>query len=240
MASKGNFSNPSCIITPIHIVMNFENPCPVLRSGFITVLKCLSGLLAAVGMMAPTSADEATPAGILARLQSSDHPRNMSIPFREIRHFQLKKTDMVFTGIMRLHPGYGISIEYTEPTQRIIILTPLGLKIRQPDENVDRMAPDEANTIAGVFLDLLQLDTERLNEQFTVEIRFWKDPEWTLELMPKTGELRRYFTVIDLEGSDDTLESIYLQNGHSRWKRIEFLRVPQEWNPTEQELKTYF
>ena len=158
----------------------------------------------------------------------------MQVSFREIRHYQLKKTDMVFTGTMRLHPDYGISIEYSSPVSRIFILTPTGLRIRQEEASADRMAPDEAGTIVAVFLDLLQLNSDRLKEQFEMEAHANEPNQWTLELTPKTADLKRFFQVIDLEGGEDQLHAIYMQNGHARWKRIEFSEL--QWSGIQPKL----
>lgn len=183
---------------------------------------------------------ELTPESIIDRLETAAPPQCMEIPFQEVRHYQLKKTDMIFQGTMRMHPDHGISIEYTDPVHRLFILNSGGLRIRQPDTGVDTLAPEEAGVMMSVFTDLLTLNKSRLEEQFSMIARAKGEDAWLLELSPGKSELRRYFMVIELEGAGDQLQSIYLQKGRSRWQRIEFKTRAKSWDPTLDDLKTYF
>lgn len=192
-------------------------------------------LFSSFGIATEPSAED-----LLHRLESALRPTHMQIPFRETRRYQLRKTDMVFEGTMRLLENRGISIEYREPVHRIFILDSTGLRIRDPESGEETVAPDEASSIVSIFLDLLALNHERLQSRFAMKLKTESDDGWTLELTPETGELKRYFLAIDLIGSEDQLQSIFLLHGRSRWKRIEFLSAPEEWIPTPEDLQRFF
>ena len=187
-----------------------------------------------------TAAEALTPEILIERLKCNRPPETMAVEFLETRHYQLKKVDLQFRGTMRLHPDHGISIEYTDPTNRIIILNPSGLRIRQPGETTDKLAPEEATAVVSVFMDLLQLNESRLKEQFSMKTKSSEDEAWVLELSPIQSELKRILQFIDLEGSDAVPTAIVLHRGRNRWQRIEFLEKPQPWEPTPETIALYF
>lgn len=175
---------------------------------------------------------------IIQTLKEANLPASMKVPFREVRHYQLKKTDTLFTGVMRILPGRGISIEYQEPSERIFVLSPTGLIIRT-EGKLDKQAPEEAISMVKVFLDLLTLNEEALSGNFLLSEKI-EETHWMLTLFPKNNELKRFFQVIDLEGVDSVLQSIYIKNGRSRWKKITFTAAPVEWIPTDSAISHYF
>ena len=180
---------------------------------------------------------------IFEMLKTAETPEFMMIPFKEIRQYRLKKTAMIFEGNMRLNKEKGISIEYTSPTPRVFILDQSGLVIRDPEKGVEENAPEQAREVISVFLDLLKLDTQRLYEQFEISVSETQGQEqetWIIELIPKERSLINLMRRIELQGHAKQLDAIFLKNGRDRWRRFEFLAEPQEWDPTETNLKAFF
>ncbi len=200
-------------------------------------------LVAALCLKLPLHAETVEPRSaqeILEALSESQQSDTFQIPFREVRRYQLRKTDMIFHGTLRLLENRAISIEYSDPVHRLFILDDQGLRIREPESGLETVAPEEAGAMVSLFLDLLALDITRLQHQFSMSVLEDKPDGWKVELIPETRELHRFVLAIDLEGEGTELKSIFLQHGRSRWKRIEFDTLPQPWTPDADSLQMYF
>jgi len=205
---------------------------------FVIAGLCIFALIATAAEVTETTPELEQ---IFEDLKTADKPEFTLIPFKEIRHYRLKKTAMIFEGNMRLHEEKGISIEYTSPTPRVFILDQGGLVIRDPEKGVEENAPEQAREIISVFVDLLRLDSKRLQEQFELSVSDSKEQDaWIVELIPKERSLMNLMQRIELHGRSNRLDAIFLKNGRERWRRFEFLSEPQEWEPTDTNLKAYF
>lgn len=215
--------------------------CILQRSTFI--LPKMFVLIAALSLTPLLHAETVEPRSaqeILTNLSESQQSDTFQIPFREVRRYQLRKTDMIFHGTLRLLENRAISIEYNDPVHRLFILDNQGLRIREPESGQETVAPEEAGAMVSLFLDLLALNLTRLENQFSMSVLEDEPEGWKVELIPETRELHRFVLAIDLEGQGTELKSIFLQHGHSRWKRIEFDTLPQPWTPDSDSLQKYF
>ena len=176
---------------------------------------------------------------VFEQLAKGPTDRPMIVEFKEVRHFQLKKHDFHFSGIMRFHPEHGMSIEYLEPRAKIFILSKNGLLIRESDKP-DTAAPEQAIPVVKVFLDLLALDQSALNESFKIKEESKADGSWTLTMFPKLTALKRALQWIEAEGVGSELRSIRVQNGSKRWRIISYEQPPNAWEPEDGEMEKYF
>jgi hypothetical protein len=191
-----------------------------------------------LSLLIATSA-QADPTTILSMLKDDQPDGPTKVKFSEVRHYHLKKREFRFSGVMRLHPDLGMSIEYREPHPKFFILSESGLIIREKGK-ADEKAPEQAVPVVKVFLDLLALDGQSLEAAFKTEQQLEEAGSWTLTMFPKIDELKRAIQWIEIKGVEGRLESIRVQNGSRRWRIFEFKTVPTSWSPTESELKAYF
>ncbi len=143
---------------------------------------------------------------------AADFSKNPEVlaDFSERRFFPFKKAPVELAGEVRVSATRGLSLHYTAPEERTVILDAQGVLIRAP---VGEKAPppDPRATAANeALLHLLHFDFAALEHDFTLEGR--RDSEkWTLALLPRTDALRHSVGKITATGEAATIRHIEIR-----------------------------
>ena len=105
--------------------------------------------------------------------------------FEERRIFPFRRVPLVLTGIARLAPGRGLSLEYLTPRRRIVIADDRGLLVRGESE-ADRPAPADPRMQAAIggLSAIFRLDPAELARRFSIEGER-SAAGWRLSLVPR-------------------------------------------------------
>lgn len=100
--------------------------------------------------------------------------------FTESRWSKLRKTPVVLAGEMRLSPDHGLSLRYTQPSERLMVIDARGILLRDAAGRT-REITDNANT---VLLPVLRFDLPALTRLF--DLRGTRDDTaWRVEFIPR-------------------------------------------------------
>jgi hypothetical protein len=141
--------------------------------------------------------------------------------FTEQRHFSYKKTPVVLQGELRFSPDLGLSLRYTTPEDRMMILDNQGLvlrdgKGRQKTPSGDARIPDMVRSLLAV----MQFDAESMLNQFI--LRGARDgDDWRIDLEPRSKEQARLFGWITVYGNGDDVRHLVFRRSTNQ--RVEIL-----------------
>ncbi|HEX3728222.1 MAG TPA: glycosyltransferase [Opitutaceae bacterium] len=146
-------------------------------------------LLAISGLAGPAQAaplaDFAHDPGWTALLARLAPVREREAAFEERRFFPFRRAPLVLTGIARLAPGRGLSLEYLTPRRRIVIADDRGLLVRGESEG-DRPAPADPRMQAAIggLSAIFRLDPAELARRFSIAGER-SAAGWSLSLIPR-------------------------------------------------------
>lgn len=152
-------------------------------------------------------------APLLTRLASQGA---ITSTFSEQRWFPFKKTPAKLQGEMRYSPELGLSLRYTQPDERMMILDEKGLlmrdgKGRQKSAPSDPKNPDLAHSL----LSILRFDEETLRRDFSIH-GARDGGDWRLDLIPRDKEQLKRIGVVTVWGAGDLV------------RRMEFRRAANQ------------
>lgn len=159
--------------------------------------------------------------------------------FTERRQFPFKKEPVELTGVVRVSTARGLSLQYTAPDERTVILDDLGMLIRARAGEKAPPADPRATAANEALRHILRFEFAALEKDFELYGR--RDgPAWTLALVPRTKDLQRSIGRITVGGEAAAIRRIELRR--SAKQVIEILiaapRPPATF--TTEELKAYF
>ncbi|HEY5552945.1 MAG TPA: glycosyltransferase [Opitutaceae bacterium] len=159
--------------------------------------------------------------------------------FTERRVFPFRKEATELAGEVRVSKPHGISLRYTEPEQRIVILDDDGILVRDAGGEKAMSSKRRDAAANAVLLDVLRFDFAALEQSFEIFGRK-DDCAWELALVPRTDEIRRSVGRITVEGEESVLRRIELRRSAKSFIEIA-IAPPHEAAPfTPEELGTYF
>jgi hypothetical protein len=165
---------------------------------------------------------------------------NVSAPFTENRFLPFKKIPVVFTGDMRLSPGRGLSLHYTAPEDRLMIVDSQGVLLRD-DRGHSRELPSDprAQAATTALLHVMRFDLPELAKNFDLYGRRDGD-DWQLVFDPRPGELASVLTRIIVHGHDAQVKKLEMRK--SALSGIEILvgDVKAHVSFTDEETKKFF
>jgi len=178
---------------------------------------------------APAVADEAPGAAagsVFEELRASLREAPLrEIHFREERHFPFRFRPVELEGIVRLHAGTALSIEYPAKDNAVLI-DDKGILMRSwsgDGERRERTPPSSDAALAELLRALFEFDQPRLEEDF--RINAGAAPEagaWRLNFEAREAEGNR-FESIAVEGAGRQVDWIEIDFGSG--KRIEIRPV---------------
>jgi len=144
--------------------------------------------------------------------------------FEEERSFPFKKQPVVLQGELRIMPGHGVSLTYTQPTRQTLILDDAGVLLRD-EHGRDRAVPARRAPATVTQLgELLQFDVTTLARNF--ELAGDRDGErWMLALKPLDGAVADATGAILLRGHHAQIDEIVLSPDRGPRIRISITSV---------------
>jgi glycosyltransferase involved in cell wall biosynthesis len=167
------------------------------------------------------------------------HHPDVAADFTERRYFPFKKEPVELQGEVRVSAGRGLSLHYTKPEERTVILDDRGVLIRAPAGEKAAPADPRAAAANDALRHVLRFDLPALEPDF--ELSGERDGEkWTIVLVPRTETGRRSVGRITVTGLEATIRRIEIRR--TAKQAVEILiaapRPAAEFTPGE--LKTWF
>jgi len=168
------------------------------------------------------------------------HHPDIVADFTERRHFSFKKEPVELKGEVRVSATHGLSLHYTAPEVRTVILDAQGVLMRAAAEEQAPPADPHAAAANAALLHILRFDFEALQKDF--ELYGQRDGEaWTLALVPRTEAQRRTIGRITVSGEAAAVRRIELRRSAKQF--IEIIIGPPNAPATAftvDELKRFF
>jgi hypothetical protein len=143
------------------------------------------------------------------------HNPDTTADFTEQRKFPFKKNPVELKGEVRVSATRGLSLHYTVPEDRTVILDEAGVLVRAPAGEKAVPADPRAAAANEALLHVLRFDFGGLEKDF--ELYGERDEAaWTLALVPRTETLRRSVGRITVTGEGVAI------------RRIEIRRTPTQ------------
>jgi outer membrane lipoprotein-sorting protein len=158
--------------------------------------------------------------------------------FVERRFFTFRSEPSVLIGQLRLDPERGLSLHYTDPDDRIIIVDDRGVLVRDAKGRT-RTAPAEAATNARPLLHVLRFNVDELLTSFALYGARDAD-SWRLALEPLERPGRRPLPTIEVFGRDVSVQKIVLLPSARQRIEIEIGTTRTQVVFTREELQRYF
>jgi glycosyltransferase involved in cell wall biosynthesis len=159
--------------------------------------------------------------------------------FTERRFFPFKKEPVELKGEVRVSATRGLSLHYTAPDERTVILDGQGMLIREATAEKAPPADPRARAANDALLHILRFDFAALEKDFELYGQR-TGGVWTLVLVARTEAIRRGIGLITVAGEETVVRRIELR--HSAKQYVEILNAPP--GPaaafTADELKRFF
>lgn len=158
--------------------------------------------------------------------------------FSEQRFFPFKKEPVELRGESRVSAARGLSLHYTAPEDRIVILDSQGVLVRDTRGENAPPADPRAAAANAALVQVLRFDLAVLATTFEIFGRR-EGPAWTLAFVPRAADLRRAVGQIIVAGAADAVSRIEIRR--SAKQHITILIGPPRPAPfTADELTRFF
>ncbi len=167
------------------------------------------------------------------------HTADTTADFTERRHFPFKREPVELAGEVRVSAKHGLSLHYTAPEERTVILDDRGVLIRAAAG--EQSPPDDPRAAAAneAMRHIVRFDLPALEKDF--EIYGHRDgAAWALTLVPRTAVARRNVGRINVAGEGATIRRLEIRR--TAKQAIEILIAPPRPPAafTAAELQVYF
>lgn len=166
------------------------------------------------------------------------HQPEATADFSEQRFFPFKKTPVELKGESRVSVARGLSLHYTAPEERTVILDAQGVLVR--DARGETAAPSDPRAAAAnaALVQVLRFDLSALAETFDL-FGQREGAAWTLVVVPRAADLRRAVGQIVIAGDTAAVHRIELRRSAKQYVAI-LIGPPRPAPFTTEELKRYF
>lgn len=166
-------------------------------------------------------------------------PPDTVADFTERRRFAFKKDPVVLQGEVRVSAPHGLSLHYTAPDERTVILDDHGMLIRAPTGQKAPPADPRAAAANEALRRILRFDLPGLDKEFELYGQR-QDRVWTLTLVPRTAALRRSVGQVTVIGEAASIRDIEIRRSATQVISIS-LSPPRPSRPfTAKELRAFF
>jgi len=167
------------------------------------------------------------------------HNPDITADFTEQRFFPFKKEPVELRGEVRVSTPHGLSLHYTAPEDRTVILDDQGVLIRAPAGEKAPLADPRAAAANAALLNVLRFDFGALEKDF--ELYGQREATaWTLALVPRTDALRRSVGRITVVGDGATVGRIEIRRSAKQAILITIAAPRPAAAFTADELKRFF
>lgn len=154
--------------------------------------------------------------------------------FVERRHFPFRRMPVVLQGEVRVSPERGLSLHYTTPEDRTVIVDDAGMLTRTAEGDNASPADPRAGAANAALLNILRFDLTALHEAFEVT-GGRNEGTWNLSLVPRDSMLRRGLDRILVSGEGAEVRRIELRRAAKQTIEID-IAAPHDrdgFNPDE-------
>lgn len=158
--------------------------------------------------------------------------------FEERRFFPFRKEPVVLRGEVRVSRTRGLSLHYTAPEERIVVVDQQGILMRAAD---GATSPPDPRGAAGVaaLLHILRFDFVALEKDFETYGR--RDgAAWSLVLVPRAESTRRAMGNIHVSGDSGVVRTIELRRSAKQHIDIAMSAPRSPVTFPAEEVKRYF
>jgi hypothetical protein len=168
------------------------------------------------------------------------HHGDVTADFEEQRFFPFRKEPIVLRGEVRVSAAHGLSLHYTAPEERTIVLDDHGVLTREPTGQSAPPPMDPRATVANAaLLHVLRFDFAALAGDYELYGR--RDgANWSLALVPRAAEVRRALGDMFVSGEADTVRQIKLWRSARQHVDIAVAAPRPEQPFTAEEVGRYF
>ncbi|WP_438479903.1 outer membrane lipoprotein carrier protein LolA [Oleiharenicola lentus] len=139
--------------------------------------------------------------------------------FTESRYFPFKENPAVLRGEVRVSRARGLSLNYTSPEQRTVIVDVTGVLLRDKKSTVAAPNDVRAATINRAMMNTLNLNFAALAEDFELSGER-KGAAWTLMMRPRDKQVQQAFRQITVSGQGTVVERIELRRSQRQFIEI--------------------
>jgi hypothetical protein len=167
------------------------------------------------------------------------HHPDTKADFTERRFFSFKRDPVELKGEVRVSAARGLSLHYTAPEERTVILDSQGVLIRTAKGEEAPARDPRAGGVDGALLHILQLNLAALGTDF--ELYGQRDgATWSLALVPRSDPLRRAMDRITVTGESAAIRRIEIRRAARQAVVIDIepIRPPAAF--TDAELRRFF
>jgi len=163
---------------------------------------------------------------------------DLTAEFSERRYFPFRNEPVILKGEVRVSRSLGLSLHYTSPDDRILILDQSGVLIREASGQTSPPDPRAAMANAAL-LHILRFDFAALEKDF--EIYGYRDAtEWSIALVPRAEPVRRAIGNIYVGGAGAAVRRIELRRSLKQHIDIEISTSRPPAPFTAEDVKRYF
>lgn len=161
--------------------------------------------------------------------------------FTENRYLPFKKVPVVFTGELRLSPDHGLSLHYTAPETRTMIVDTQGVVLRDEASGRSREVPADPRALAATsaLLQVMRFDFSALARSFSTYAAGDREL-WHLAFEPKDEALSRNLSRIVVDGERDQVRRIQLRKSSLQSIEILIGDVREGATFSAEEMKRFF
>lgn len=163
---------------------------------------------------------------------------DLTADFVEKRYFPFSKVPIVVKGEVRVSRPHGLSLRYTTPEQRIVIVDAQGMLVRDAEGQTIPPDPRAAMATSGM-LNILRFDFAALEKEFELYGKREGDA-WSLTLVSRNEKIRGTLGNILVSGEKAMVRTIELRRSARQHINIEISPTKASGAFTAEELKHYF
>jgi len=161
-------------------------------------------------------------------------------PFTERRFFSFRREPTLLRGVLRISPDRGLSLEYTEPQESILIADAAGLLLRDGNGRTREMPSGSRETGAvASLLPIMRFDLAALYPRFVIHA-YRSGADWRLEFTPRDPDVARALGAITVGGAGSDVLRLEFKRSPAQRVEIEVgeARTGAPFSPAE--LKRFF
>ncbi len=144
---------------------------------------------------------------------------DLTAEFTERRHFPFRREPVTLPGEVRVSLQHGLSLHYTAPEQRTVILDASGMLVRTSSGETIPPADPRAAAANRAMFHILSFNIAALEQDFELHGQR-EGSSWTLVLVPHADDVRRALGRITVSGESATVRRIELRRSTRQFIEI--------------------
>ncbi len=141
--------------------------------------------------------------------------------FTERRFFPFRRQPMVLKGVLRISPERGLSLQYIEPEESVLVADAQGLLLKERGGRTRELPSGsrEAGAISSL-LPIMRFDLPELYPKFTVHA-YRSGADWRFEFTPRDAEGASALGAITVAGADTDVHRLEFKRSSSQRVEID-------------------